>query len=162
MPKQSEYTEEVALQICSRMAEGESVRSICRDEEMPCLATIFNWLRQQPTFVEHYTRAREVREETIFEENLEISDDGTNDWMERRSEAEKGAGVNTGWTVNGEHIQRSRLRVDTRKWMLARMNPKKYGEKQTLEHTDPNGNNPFAPLMELIGGNGRPKPGKTD
>ena len=70
--------------------------------------------------------------DALVEESLEISDDGTNDWMARRSEAEKGAGVTTGWVLNGEHVQRSRLRVDTRRWYASKIAPKKYGEKLEL------------------------------
>jgi hypothetical protein len=81
------------------------------------------------TFREQYARARESQADYYAEEIIQISDDGTNDWMERRSEAEKGAGVDTGWVLNGEHVQRSRLRVDARKWYAGKLAPKKYGDK---------------------------------
>lgn len=75
----------------------------------------------------------------MAEESLEIADDGRNDWMERQSQSEKGLGVNNGWVLNGEHVQRSRLRVDTRKWFAARLHPKKYGDKVTQEISGPGG-----------------------
>ena len=71
----------------------------------------------------------------IFEEMIDIADNATNDWMERQGEK------SSGWVLNGDHVQRSRLMIDTRKWMLAKMQPKKYGEK--IDHTlaNPDGSN---------------------
>ncbi len=56
---------------------------------------------------------------------LEIADDGRNDWVEKRN----AQGEVIGWTVNGEHIQRSRARIDTRKWLMSKRAPKKYGDR---------------------------------
>lgn len=123
-------TPEVIAAILTRVAEGESVRSIARDPEMPAMSTIFKYLAQDTAFAEQYARACEMRADAKFEEMFEIADDGSNDWME------KSYGENSppGWQLNGEHVQRSRLRVDTLKWALARMNPKKYGDKLDLNH----------------------------
>lgn len=100
---------------------GESLRSICRDDSMPARSTVHLWLAKDKGFSDHYARACDVRAEEVFDEMFEIADDATNDFM---AQGEDGA-----WKVNGENVQRSRLRIDTRKWALARMNPKKYGEK---------------------------------
>ncbi len=141
MPRETSYTRELADEICTRLTEGESLVTICRDEHMPCIATIFNWLakakesQQFAEFLDKYTRAREAQGDYYAESTIEISDDGRNDWMERQSESEKGAGINTGWVLNGEHVQRSRLRVDTRKWYASKVAPKKYGDKITQEHS---------------------------
>ena len=70
-----------------------------------------------------------MQTDAIFDENLEIADDGRNDWMERHGDEE------AGWVANGEHIQRSRLRIDTRKWMASKLAPKKYGDKLDLNNT---------------------------
>ena len=59
------------------------------------------------------------------DELLEIADDATNDWMEKRDRD----GEAIGWMVNGEHIQRSRVRIDTRKWIMSKRAPKKYGDR---------------------------------
>ena len=110
---------------------------------MPDRETVFRWAHgSDPTFADfrgQYARARECQAHTWAEEIIDISDDATNDWMERRSEAEKGAGVNTGWVLNGEHVQRSRLRTDNRKWIVSKMLPKVYGDKLTTELTGANG-----------------------
>ena len=60
---------------------------------------------------------------------LDIADDAANDWMEREGENSQG------WQLNGEHVQRTRLRLDTRKWIAARLAPKKYGDKVDVEHS---------------------------
>lgn len=110
---------------------------------MPAASTVFGWLagsnEKLRPFMEQYARAREMQADCLVDEILEISDDGTNDWMERRSEDEKGAGVGTGWILNGEHVQRSRLRVDSRKWFASKVFPKKYGDKIQAEVTGKDG-----------------------
>jgi hypothetical protein len=121
------YTPELAADICARLAEGESMRSICRGEGMPALSTVFLWLGNNPQFLEQYTRAREAQADALFEDVLEIADDARNDWMERNGEGD------SGWIANGEHLQRSRLRIDARKWMAGKLRPKKYGEKLGLD-----------------------------
>lgn len=143
MGRPSDYTPELAATICYRLAHGESLRGICKDDDMPDAATIYRWLASADElykgFCEQYARARDAQADFYAEEIIEISDNGTNDWMERRSEAEKGAGVNTGWVLNGEHVQRSRLRVDARKWFASKVAPKKYGDKFMNEHTGADG-----------------------
>lgn len=128
------FSQEIADAICSRLANGESLRGICRDEEMPGSTTVFNWLAgSDPAFTafrEQYARAREIQADALVDEILEISDDGTNDWMVRENKD----GENVGWTLNGEHVQRSRLRVDSRKWFASKVAPKKYGDRVDLTH----------------------------
>ena len=69
--------------------------------------------------------------EALAEDILDIADDATNDWMERK-DAE---GENAGWQFNGEATRRSQIRIDSRKWLLSKLAPKKYGDKVTQEHT---------------------------
>lgn len=137
----SDYSLETATIICNRLADGESLRAICVDDDMPDKSTVFRWLIANDPFRDQYARAREAQAEHLVDEILEISDDGTNDWMARRSEAEKGAGVESGWVLNGEHVQRSRLRIDARKWFASKVAPKKYGEK--IETTLQGGDKPM-------------------
>ena len=85
-------------------------------------------------FAAQYARAREVQFLAIADELLEIADDGSNDWMQRTSKDKSG-----GWELNGEHIQRSRVRIDTRKWILSKMLPKVYGDKAEVAVTGANG-----------------------
>jgi len=119
----SSYTPELASKICEAIASGKSMRTVAALEGMPSIASMFNWLRDHKDFLEQYTRATEERSEAMAEEILDIADDGSNDFMT----IEKG---NKEYTVeNKEVTNRSRLRVDTRKWLMAKMKPKKYGEK---------------------------------
>ena len=126
----SEYSDEIADEICDRLCAPRSLRSICSDADMPSGATVFKWLRQQPSFAEQYARARQAQADALFDESLDIADDGSNDWMERRRED-----GSTDQVLNGEHVQRSKLRIDTRKWMAGKLAPKKYGEKLDVGHT---------------------------
>jgi hypothetical protein len=93
---------------------------------MPGKTTVFEWLAEDAAFADQYARAKEAGIEAMAEEVLDISDNATNDWMERHGQDD------AGWQANGEHIQRSRLRVDSRKWLLSKLAPKKYGDRTTL------------------------------
>lgn len=132
MTGKTTFSQKTADLICERIANGESVRTICKDNGMPAQSTIFKWLADNAAFSEQYARAREAQADHIFEEMFEIADDATNDWMERKS---KDGETSPGFELNGEHIQRSRLRIDARKWMLGKMAPKKYGDKTDLVHS---------------------------
>ena len=130
----SRDTEEIAVKICRRLAAGESLRSICRDEALPHESTVRAWVvDDHKGFSTQYARARDIGLEVMADEILEISDDGSNDWMERLGKD----GEAIGRQLNGEHVQRSRLRVDTRKWILSKLAPKRYGDK--LQHTGDGG-----------------------
>lgn len=122
----TDYTPEYAEKICERIAEGMSLRSVCKADDMPAMSTVFKWLRLHKEFTEQYAHATEERTEAMVEDILDIADDGTNDLMT----IVKG---NAEYEVeNKEVTNRSRLRVDTRKWIMAKMKPKKYGEKLDL------------------------------
>lgn len=120
------FSQELADNICHRISEGESLRSIVKDDEMPSASTICRWLLDETKkqFWEQYEKARNIQIELMFDELLEIADDGTNDWVEKEYENGRSDII-----LNGEAIGRSRLRVDTRKWYLSKVCPKKYGDK---------------------------------
>lgn len=128
MGRPTDYSTEVTGIICDRLADGESLRSICIDEALPHMSTVCRWLRIHAEFREQYALAREGQADALFDEMLDIADDGSNDWMEKRD----ADGNNIGWRENGEALQRSKLRVDTRKWMAGKLRPKKYGDKTIL------------------------------
>lgn len=141
MPETS-YTPEIGDKICAEIADGKSVRRVCELEGMPHRTTVFRWLREFPEFQKQYTLATEARADAFVEETIDIADDGSNDWMDANEPD------NPGYKLNGEHIQRSKLRIDTRKWNAARMKPKKYGDKVDLTHASPDG----GPVRLLING----------
>ncbi|QND57401.1 terminase small subunit protein [Mesorhizobium huakuii] len=130
MARPSEFTNEIATAICERLAEGKSLRSICLADDMPSKTTVLRWLLDpdRSEFCDQYTRAREIQADIHVDDMVDIADDGSNDFSTKEN-----ADGSTYQQVNSEHIQRSRLRVDTRKWVAERMRPKKYGNKVMTE-----------------------------
>lgn len=112
---------------------------------MPSKSAVMRWLHAQPSFRDQYARAKEIGIEAIAEDILDIADDAKNDWMERHGSD----GENTGWQLNGEHVQRSRVRIDARKWLLSKLAPKKYGEKLQQEVTGAGGMPLSAPVFNI-------------
>lgn len=126
----TDYTQELADLICSELAEGKSMRTVCALDGMPDKSTIFRWIRLYEEFRDQYTKAKEEGVEAWAEESIDIADNGSNDWMLTHDKD------NDGYKVNGEHIQRSRLRIETRKWYASKLKPKKYGDRQQIDLTD--------------------------
>lgn len=119
------YTQDLADRICAQLADGDSMRTVCKDDGMPCKTTVFMWLRTNEEFLNQYTRAKQESSDALTDEMLDIADDASNDWMERRDKDDQ----SIGWQLNGDHVQRSRLRIETRKWLASKLKPKKYGDK---------------------------------
>lgn len=136
----TEFSRELFDVICERIADGESLRSICADNDMPNKATVFRWLAADKALGDQYARARDAQADALFDEILDIADDGRNDWMARNGEDSEG------YALNGEHVQRTRLRIDARKWMAGKLRPKVYGDKLDLTHANPDG----TPLQVVI------------
>ncbi len=135
------YTEALAVKICRRLAEGETLRAICRDGAMPAISTVMGWLfnGKHADFSEQYAHAREMQADALFDEALEIADDALGDWAVDKDGKK---------TLVHEHVQRSRLRVDTRKWAAGKLAPKRYGDK--LQHTG-EGGGPIRTEVDLTG-----------
>lgn len=117
MSRPTDFTQEIADKICAELALGRSLRSICREEDTPCLSTVFNWLRTQPIFLEQYARACEERTEAQQEIMLEIGDDAI-------SHAETADPKAANAVVSAY-----KLKADNLKWSMSKMKPKKYGDK---------------------------------
>lgn len=128
MGRKPHYGQAERDEVIARLKEGETLRSICRSDHLPAIATVIEWRDKCPEFAEQYDKARQVGWEILAEELLDIADDGSNDYIERMDPD------NPGYVSNGELVQRSRLRLDTRKWLLSKCLPKIYGEKQKIEH----------------------------
>jgi hypothetical protein len=128
MAGKSSYTPELADLICDRIANGESLRAICNDDEVPVKAsTVCLWLKDHPEFAEQYTRAREIQADKLFDEILEIADEREGDTVETPDGRE---------LVNHDAIARAKLRVDARKWMAGKLRPKVYGDKIAVGGAD--------------------------
>lgn len=119
----SSFTPEIANEICDRLAKGESLKRITgpdRDGFMPSETTVINWLSrgesgEEPyaAFLVQYARAREAQADTYFAEVVDIADEAA---------------------VDAVAVARNRLRVDARKWTASKLAPKKYGDRQVIEH----------------------------
>ena len=126
------YSEELVNELCGYLAQGMSMKRACEQPGMPTPSTVFQWLSDKPGFSDKYARAKEEACEALAEEMFDIADDGSNDYMEvfdKNGEA-------VGYKLNGEHVNRSRLRVDTRKWYISKIKPKKYGDKLAVGGAD--------------------------
>lgn len=122
--------------ILGRIATSrDSILTICEAEDLPDAATFFAWKRNEPNLDREYARAKEDQADFIAEEMMDIADDGRNDWMEKRAED----GSVTGYQLNGEHVQRSKLRIETMKWTAGKLRPKRYGDFARTELSGPNG-----------------------
>lgn len=102
----STYSEEIAAIVCNRLATGESLRGICQDAAMPGRSTVIFWLRRHEEFRAHYAAARELQAEHFADEIIEIADSAGRDPVA---------------------IAEAKLRIDARKWLAARLAPRKYG-----------------------------------
>ena len=114
MARPSNFTQDVADHICDRLAEGESLRSICREPAFPNKSTVFRWLAANETFRDQYARARESQADAIADEILNIADEA-------------------------EDAAKARLQVDARKWLAGKLRPKIYGDKVSTEVTGADG-----------------------
>lgn len=154
----TEYSEETAIAICLRLAGGESLRAICRPDYMPAESTVRLWATTDRNgFAAQYARAREAQADCLAEEILEIADDSSADKV--LHDSEDGPSVET---VDHEHIARSRLRVDARKWFAAKVAPKRYGDR--IAHVGPNDGpiDVVTVLLREIDGAGRALPKTED
>ena len=120
-----ERTDAISDAILESVMNGKSIKQICDQTDMPSRPTFYKWLAAEPAFADRYARACEVRADHVFDEIFDIADNSENDWMERHDSE----GANIGWQENGDSVRRCALRIDARKWSLARMQPQKYGEK---------------------------------
>ena len=124
--EKSERKEEIIKIVLQRISEGESLRAILPIGNDLISREYFNqWLHEDTTLVDRYTHAREERADKIFEDIIDIADNKENDI----SISENGV------VLNSEFVQRSKLKIDARKWMLSKMLPKKYGDKLDIDHT---------------------------
>ena len=108
----TDYTEDLADEICSRISEGRSVHSICKDKDMPSRPTFYKWLADHDQFLNKYNAATEQRADFHFDEMLDIADSVEPETAE---------------------VSKAKLQIDTRKWIVARMRPRKYGDNPQEE-----------------------------
>lgn len=115
MARPSKYSEELVNEICEKIADGESVRSICSREDMPERETIRLWLKDKPEFLGQYARAREDQADGLFDQALDILKEDFKDNVD---------------------VQAAKVRLDVIKWTAGKLAPKKYGDKIDMTSSD--------------------------
>lgn len=130
MGRPTKYNKKVTNRLCVEIATtGKSLKTICEGEDFPAVSAVFRWLNEHEEFQEQYTRAKQEQADYLVEEMLDIADDGSNDLMtitKGREDYE---------VENKEVTNRSKLRVETRKWIASKLKPKKYGDKLDIDHS---------------------------
>lgn len=122
------FTQDKADAVCAELAQGRSLRSVCKDDDMPSMTTVFKWLREREDFAQQYARAKDECADALVEEMLDIADTPLEGVRTKTSED----GVEE---TREDMLGHRRLQVDTRKWIASKLKPKKYGERTQHEHS---------------------------
>jgi hypothetical protein len=130
--RDTSLTPEIADQFVADIERGVPLAETCRRLSI-ARSTVYYWQEHDPDFAGRIARARVSGFDAIAEEAMEIADNATNDWMERNV----GEDVPASYVLNAEHVQRSKLRIETRLKLLAKWDPKRYGDKLALTGGDP-------------------------
>lgn len=127
MARPTSYNEELGLNICSEIAHGKSLVSICKQEGMPSVVSVYSWLNDEryKTFLNNYTCAREDQADTLADEIIDIADESSTTVKEHDGFTEV--------VFDSTAVARNRLRVESRKWVASKLKPKKYGDKVQTE-----------------------------
>lgn len=121
----STYNKEIGDLICTRLSNGESLRSICKDEGMPERMVIMGWTDKFEEFKLQYLRARELQAESLVDDILEIADNVSDDDVY----TDQGKRI-----AHTEWIQRSKIKMDARIWLASKILPKRYGNKIEVDN----------------------------
>lgn len=126
------YSEKLADELCEWLSNGKPLTQWCKLPGKPNYSTIMKWLWRDSDYREEfnskYARAREMQSEFMADEIIEIADDDSGDYIQKVDK--KGRVFEA---IDHENIQRSRLKVDARKWIMSKMRPKKYGDSTSLK-----------------------------
>jgi len=131
MSRSSTYTKEDGETICAALAEGHSLLSICQATGISYEAAR-RWEDDVPEHSTNSARARVIGCHALAEQALQIADDSERDWEAIKDQDGQVIGIK----VNGEHVQRSRLRIDTRMRLIGKWLPKIYGDKVAVGGAD--------------------------
>lgn len=128
-PKRISCTPQIFDYVLHQLATGRTMRSICREPDMPAASTVMDYVMAcGPADRERYTRARNHSIESLADEILDLADDATGDFVDRETRDGR-----TERVLNIENVHRSRLRVEARKWLIGKLKPEKYGDKTQLD-----------------------------
>ena len=127
MARPTKFTTALAETICERIAAGESLIAICSEGTMPDKSAVYRWLSQDEDFAGKYRIARELQADSLFDEILQIADTPQ---IGERTKTDKDGNTET---TEGDMIEHRRLQIDARKFMAAKLKPKKYGDRLEIE-----------------------------
>lgn len=122
----SKYTEELANELCERLACGESLRGICKDKAMPDHTTVIRWLSSNEEFATKYARAREIQAHVWVDEMFDLASS-----VPERNPQTGG--------YDSAAVAHIRNQVATMQWLAMKLNPKRYSERQQIDHTSSDG-----------------------
>ena len=125
MARPSKFTKKLGDKILNLMVDGLSLKTICKDPKMPHRATVFRWLAKEEykEFCDMYTRAREAQAEMLADEIVDIADDSNGDVIATES----------GIKIDGDCVQRAKLRIHARQWYAGKLKPRSYGDKSQVD-----------------------------
>lgn len=126
MGRPSDYTVEISKELCLRISSGRSVSSVCQDSGMPSRPTFYKWIADNEDFLNRYREAVKQRAEFHFDEMLVIADEVDAETAE---------------------IAKAKLKIDTRKWILSRMDATKYGDKMEVDNKSSDGSMSSKPTV---------------
>jgi hypothetical protein len=119
----TKYTKDLSFEICARLAEGEPMTKITKDEHMPAPATLYRWLASDPEFRDRYETARADGAHTFAAQIVEIIDDEPMYVFDDKGNKR----------VDPGSIAQKRLKMDGRKWIAAKYLPKVYGDRTVVQ-----------------------------
>lgn len=129
-------TEAIIERICEEISTMPiSLKTICKPKDMPAVSTVWRWIAENNDFKDRYARAKEAQANLLAEEILAIADDSRQD-----EEVRFDQDGNEYTVENKEYVNRSRLRIDARKWLAAKLLPKRFGDKVEIESNNTNTN----------------------
>lgn len=110
------YTDEIASEICERLAAGESLNAVCKSPAMPCESTVRHWVTEDyQGFFAKYTRARLEQAECFVDEIVDLAD-------------------SVQGCTDSAIVNAARLAIDARKWVASKLLPRKYGDRLDVQN----------------------------
>lgn len=148
----SSYTKKVADIICERLADGESLRSICAGDKMPRKTTVFRWLKANAAFRDQYARARELQADGYVDEIIEIADEEciyVRKLDGKAVDADDPDDSMVEAVFDKTAVMRNKLRIDARKWVASKLRPKVYGDRIQPDDKDDDAPTPVKVVVEV-------------
>jgi hypothetical protein len=133
-----EFRQEIADIICERLAGGETLRDICKDDDMPSNVTVYKWVQLVPTFASAYARARELQADTYFDDIVHVAKTPFIGTKKKTTTAPNGVTIEIS---EGDMVDHRRLQMDALKWAAGKMRPKNYGDRAGSSDADESGRN---------------------